>query len=148
MHDRPFFLIASRALVTSVLLLVLPGAACSSNGSSSIRCTADAECANRSEILEPLGRCFPKEAYCEQGTCAASCREICEVVRSETNACSYDLICTASSSPNQEFGFCSTLAIECRDESDCPLYRPLAADATQAAWTCEGGFCSYPDFTW
>lgn len=108
---------------------------------ASVPCETHADC-DRPEVLGPLGRCFPKEAYCSAGMCEAACRPLCEVVRPDTNPCPGELVCTDSGKTDQEGAYCTALPVACATAEDCPAYLP----APTGKWECSQGTCTFPEF--
>lgn len=125
-------------LVTFAAVAALGIGLCSCSSNS---CTTHRECL-QSPAAEEVGRCAPKEAYCSDGECAASCAKLCTIVEPTFDPCGAGLLCNESASRRVELPYCTGAPIECSTPADCPLYLPSDA----GAWACVDGECRFPDF--
>lgn len=117
------------------------GVALPEGGASGGACTVNADCAD-SEAAQAIDnvRCTGFEIYCLDGECHGDCGMACTAVRTDINPCPPPSLC------NPEFDVCKFVPLRCNSPSDCPVYLPPTLDGGTAAWSCDAGFCSYPDF--
>lgn len=119
-----------------------------------ISCSKEAEqgpipCATHDECLSAAGefpeRCAPRDWYCHDGACEVSCAQICEVASDDVNPCTdTTLICNEPQGSSIELPHCTGRPIECSSPADCPLFKP----SDNGTWTCEGGVCQFPGFSY
>ncbi len=124
------------AAVTAGLLL--QGAACSR------RCETHSDC----QGFTTLERCTG-EVFCSENICQYRCVAACVVARSDLDPCGDGRICNSSpgrADAGPPIGICTGHPISCRQEADCPIYRPVDSSGLQHEWTCVSGFCRYPGF--
>jgi len=105
------------------------------------------------------GGCAPLEYWCAAGTCKAICGSPCKVVMANFDPCPAGLVCAQpavshTAEPDSSY-FCTAFPISCRSVDDCPAYTPRVKSEGDAGpigspgvWSCEGGFCSFPGFSY
>lgn len=102
-------------------------------------CTVNSDCTDSPAAQALSGvRCLALETYCLDGTCYADCAGSCTVVRTDTNPCPPQRLCTRFPP------VCKIVPIRCSQAADCPSYLPPVADGGVGAWSCEEGLCAYP----
>lgn len=108
-------------------------------------CETNDDCidSKAAQDLEPI-RCAAKEVYCSNRTCIGECRDVCAIVRDDTNPCPEPAHCARVGDSADAISYCTMRPIPCDDTEDCPQYRPQLDGGGQSDWTCDAGECSYP----
>jgi hypothetical protein len=127
----------------SVLAVVIALSGC--HGNSGSPCAVSDDCWNSSEA-QGVGRCAPKDVWCDSGRCRARCAEICKLTQEDVNPCPDPaMICTESKNSGAALPFCTDHVIACSTVDDCPLFRPPAT-TDGAEWECIDAVCRHPGF--
>ena len=130
-------------VLSVAVALFAPLANCSPEGT---RCSVADDCWNAPEGQQ-LGRCFPKDLACVNGTCRIDCAELCEMIDPKLNPCrDRRQICNQSESGRIDHPYCTRSPIACGSAEDCPLFLPDTAGAETARWSCDAGVCRFPGF--
>jgi hypothetical protein len=128
----------SSGFVVGAYLVLLPLGGCEPGADP---CSVHDDCAHSKQLSNELGRCAPKEFFCDDSECTGWCRQTCTVISERVNPCSdASLIC--SQKAGEAMGACQGLPIACSTAADCPLFRPSEG----GVWACATGVCRFPGF--
>ena len=123
-------------------LMLLPLLLFSTSRCHGTECRVNSDC-SPTEAL----RCAAEDVYCLNGQCHQDCTEQCEAIRTDMNPCRESQLC-APRPDDSGVGYCTIMPIRCLNVNFCPVYQPQTGAEPDAEWSCEGGICTYPGFSY
>jgi hypothetical protein len=110
-------------------------------GPAAAACTGNRDCDDSPEARSLRGLRCPSESYCLGGQCRAACSKPCPIVPPGENPCAGGALC------DPLLALCRFRPLACTAATDCPRFLPPLPGGGLGQWTCTGGHCAYPGFT-